>query len=111
MIKQFLITHPLLSPHSIEKLLQIPSGTIRLSTNRPIPEKYLKSITDLLTQYGFKPIDGVSALQEQVVEHIDTPIVRKPDIAVEPVKPPESKKVNTKRPSVWDSMKELRRDK
>lgn len=52
-IKDFLKLHPLISPLSIERTLNIPRCTISLTTNRHIPDKYNDLIIDLLKEYGY----------------------------------------------------------
>lgn len=51
-IKEFLRSHPLISPHSVEKICNLPNNTLCLSKNRSIPDKYLASIISLLKDYG-----------------------------------------------------------
>jgi hypothetical protein len=78
MIKQFLRDHPLISPNGIEKALNIPTGTIRLNSDRPIPERYISIISDLLGKYGLnhssqviqQPIEPSQMASNNMVECI-----------------------------------------
>lgn len=51
-IKQFLANHPHISINSIERELGIPSGTVRLTSQRAIPMKYIEPIKKVLYDYG-----------------------------------------------------------
>jgi hypothetical protein len=51
-IKEFLKSHPLINPYSVEKALGIPTGTIRLNSDRKIPEKYQQLIIESLQNYN-----------------------------------------------------------
>jgi hypothetical protein len=51
-IKEFLKSHPLINPYSVEKALGIPTGTIRLNSDRKIPEKYQRLIIESLANYN-----------------------------------------------------------
>jgi len=53
-IISYLESHPLLKPASIEKLIGIPSGTIRMDKSRDIPKKYIWPITFVLKKYGLR---------------------------------------------------------
>lgn len=64
-IKEFLKSKPLISINAIEKQCDIPHGTIRLNSNRPIPEKYLGIITMLLSDY--LPNNDVTTVSKDIV--------------------------------------------
>jgi hypothetical protein len=51
-IKEFLIKHPAISVRFLEKELEIPLGTIRISGGKHIPEKYKERIMFFLERYG-----------------------------------------------------------
>jgi len=53
-IKDFLIEHPGISIHWVEKQCGIPVSTIKLRGDRPIPTKYIEPIKELLSTYGWK---------------------------------------------------------
>lgn len=53
-LKSFLLDHDLILPGTIESRLNLPKGTIRLSSDRKIPDKYHQSIINLLYGYGLK---------------------------------------------------------
>jgi hypothetical protein len=52
-IKEFLRSHPLINAYSIEKALGLNVGTIRLNSERAIPEMHLAAIKELLSPYGY----------------------------------------------------------
>ncbi len=52
-IKDYLRNHLAISPSWIEKQLKLPKGTIRITTDRAIPEKYREGIISLLKDYGW----------------------------------------------------------
>jgi hypothetical protein len=52
-IKDFLKLRPFINVASIERALNIPTGTIRLTNDRPIPDKYKDQIISLLSIYGW----------------------------------------------------------
>ncbi|MFH2142772.1 MAG: hypothetical protein ABIJ97_10135 [Bacteroidota bacterium] len=56
-IKEFLKSHPFISVHAIERTMNIPTGTIRITTDRAIPEKYKDKIISLLKDYGWENND------------------------------------------------------
>ena len=51
-IKEFLKLHPLINCYSIDKALNLPVGTVRIS--RPIPERHIAAIQGLLSSYGYE---------------------------------------------------------
>jgi hypothetical protein len=56
-IKDFLINHPGISIHWVEKQCGIPISTIKLHGDRPIPTKYIQPIKELLASYGWMDTD------------------------------------------------------
>jgi len=66
--KEFLLKHPLISPSSIERVLEIPTGTIRLSNPRPIPVKYDALIRMLLSDYGWN--NDVKELDKPIITNV-----------------------------------------
>ena len=52
-IKEFLKRNPLISVSGLEKQLSIPSGTVRVNSNKRIPKKYVMPIIVALCPYGF----------------------------------------------------------
>ena len=58
-IKEFLINHPFISAHSLERALNIPKGTIRPTASRAIPNKYKADIINLLKDYGWQNDDMI----------------------------------------------------
>ena len=65
-IEDYLKSHLLINPYSIEKELGMPIGTIRLG--RHIPDKYREKITELLSDYGY----NVSVEKEKPAEVVKT---------------------------------------
>lgn len=53
-LKEFIRTHPLISANGVEKLLRMPTGTLRINSSRPIPVKRRKLIEIVLKEYGYK---------------------------------------------------------
>jgi hypothetical protein len=51
-IEEYLRSHPMINPYSIDKVLGFPVGTVRLH-GRPIPDKYREAIEVLLVDYGY----------------------------------------------------------
>ena len=51
-IKDWMMKHPAISVRWMEKELEIPLGTIRVSGTKPIPEKYWERIRSFLEGYG-----------------------------------------------------------
>ena len=51
-IKKWLGEHPMISIRGMEKELGIPFGTIRVSGDKPIPDKYIERIRIFLKDYG-----------------------------------------------------------
>jgi hypothetical protein len=67
-IKEFLKEFPLISPGSIESSLGIPHGTIRLNSDKPIPEKYRELIIESLDRYvAIRKVVVEESIQEKVV--------------------------------------------
>ena len=56
-IKDFLINHPGISVRWIEQQVAVPLGTIRIKSDKPIPEKYINPIKDILKDYGWSNND------------------------------------------------------
>lgn len=52
-INEFLNARPLISVNRLEAKLSIPLGTIRVSTNKQIPNKYIDAIISELSNYGY----------------------------------------------------------
>jgi hypothetical protein len=74
--KDFLRKHPLISPSSIERILEIPVGTIRLSGSRPIPDKYDALIRLLLSDYGWINGDNNDVKEPDInVKILDKPVI------------------------------------
>jgi hypothetical protein len=77
-IKEWLKDHQLITANSIEKLLNIPTGTIRINDKRAIPEKYIKQIESILVDYGYN--SNVKLLDKIIIEpvkELDKPITPK----------------------------------
>jgi hypothetical protein len=51
-VKDFLRSHPGISPSWVERTLNMPKSTIRLTNDKPIPDKYKDQIISLLNDYG-----------------------------------------------------------
>jgi hypothetical protein len=51
-IKEFLKSHPFIKVYAIERELNLPTGTIRVNTDRKIPEKYQQLIIESLANYN-----------------------------------------------------------
>ena len=98
-IKSFLKDHSLISISGLEKLIKMPVGTIRISDNRTIPEKYIKQIGSILVNYGLvQTLD----IKKEVVQTLDKPIIKlvqKFDKRPEKVIKPEPLNVEPKKPS------------
>lgn len=54
-IKDFLLAHPGIIVKDVEKACLIPAGSIRLNSERKIPDKYREVLTNYLKQFGFAP--------------------------------------------------------
>jgi hypothetical protein len=68
-IKDFLKSHPAINVHYIEKILNLPTGTIRPETNRSIPDKYKDKIIDLLKRYdGERGGDNIVSIPSVKIE-------------------------------------------
>ena len=83
-IKEFLKSRPLISPLSIERVLNIPNGTIRLTNDRPIPDKYKDQIISLLSIYGWNSsiitVNPIIPIRENIVPiSSDSPYYTKKD--------------------------------
>lgn len=64
-IKEFLRSHPLISPSSVERVLNMPKSIIRLSNDNPIPDKYKDKIIELLKRYdGEREGDNIVSTSE-----------------------------------------------
>jgi len=69
-IKEFLINHSLISASSIERVLNIPKGTIRLNDSRSIPDKHKANIINLLKDYGWQD-DNMIKEKERIKQAIN----------------------------------------
>jgi hypothetical protein len=69
-IKEFLKSHPFINAYSVEKALGIPVGTIRVNSERPIPEKYRAMIIESLNNYV------------PIREHVVVPVEKMPPMPV-----------------------------
>ena len=77
-IKQVLIEHPLLSIRAIENQLNIPLGTIRIKSERSIPDKFIQQLSELLSSYGYNNDVQTSVKEDKPIVHIsDKPIETK----------------------------------
>ena len=72
-IKDFLASHPHISINSIERELSIPTGTVRISSSRPIPQKYIDPIKQVLYNYGMKDDNTETSQSKTAVHKSDIP--------------------------------------
>ena len=78
-INEFLSKRPLISVNGLEAKLSIPLGTIRVSSNKQIPNKYVDDIISELSQYGYEnnksqTSDKVSQIPDKINQTSDKPV-------------------------------------
>lgn len=74
-IKAFLIDHPGISVRWLEQQVSVPLGTIRITGVKPIPEKYVQPIIDVLLRYGYMN-DDVHTSDQPTASMAKTYIIR-----------------------------------
>ena len=59
-LRQWLLEHPCISLRCVEKHADVPKDTIRLFVKEhreALPEKHFDSIIQVVSDYGYKPMD------------------------------------------------------
>ena len=75
-IKEFLINHPAISVRWVEQQVSIPIGSLRVRSDKPIPNKYVQPIIDILMYYGWKNTE-VQTSDNTTAARVTEYIVRK----------------------------------